>query len=430
MQNNNGYFPGTLAIVGLDGQILAQSAARGGLRPVVVDSRGGADLHRWAHAHYRITPTPHPNPNPNPDTTRPDHGCLEAGSLLAAMERLCPDHACLGVVYGAGFARDPSLLRRISENKRLYGNSPETVDLASDPGAFFPMLDTLGIAHPAVGGDLPPSQGPWLLKRIGGCGGSHIHAVTPGQPSPNGRHSNLRGDRSYYQQRLSGRSLTVLLIADGQHCRVLGVSERWTIPKQHVAHDTAPFMTGGAISDAPLEPRLRDTLHDMAQALTSAMSLTGINEFEIVVAGDQVYVLEVNPYPGPTLALYDHRYPGGLFAHHLRACRGHLPIVNDNASMARGLSYVYLPGPVVMPDAWRWPWWSSNYHPSHGYPVGKRAGISAARKPPQEKRTTLRTGDHLCTVHASGENPVTVRARLRQRERELLSDLVAVRMTA
>lgn len=418
MKNNSGYFPGTLAIVGLDGQILAHSAARGGLRPVVIDSRGGADLHRWTHAHYRIPPSS--------DAIRPDHACLEAGSLLAAMERLCPEHACLGVVYGAGFAADPSLLRRISENKRLYGNSPETVNLASDPGAFFPMLDTLGIAHPAVGGDLPPSQGPWLLKRIGGCGGAHIRAVTPGRSSPNSK----TGDRRYYQQRLSGRSLTVLLIADGQHCRVLGVSERWTIPKQHVAHDTAPFMSGGAISDAPLDARLRDTLHEMAQALTTAMSLTGINEFEVVVSAEQVFVLEVNPYPGSTLALYDHRYPGGLFAHHLRACRGHLPIVNDNASMARGLSYVYLPGPVTLPNAWRWPWWSSNYHPSNAYPASKQSNAPKTRKPPQTQRAILGAGDHLCTVHASGENPVIVRARLRQRERELLSDLVALRMTA
>jgi hypothetical protein len=209
-----------------------------------------------------------------------------------------------------------------------------------------------------------------------------------------------------------------MLIGDGQRCRVLGVTEKWTIPKQHVTHSSAPFLSGGAISDAPLERPLREQLHALADTLCSAMGLIGISSIEVMVSTEQISVLKVTPCPDATLSLYDHRYPGGLFAHHLRACRGSLPVINNNGAMVRGHSYVYLPGPVNNTTGWRWPWWSSNH--SEAVAAGHRSS------PPQP----LRGGDHLCTVNASGENPASVRARLRQRERELLAGLVSVRLTA
>lgn len=394
MQENTGPFTGTLVIVGLDGQALAQSAARGGLRPVVLDARGGTDLLRSSQAHLRIA-------------RNSEHGGLDSNALLDGMEKLCPERGCLGVVYSHGFERNPALLHRISENRRLYGNSPETVALARDPHAFFPLLDSLGIAHPAIGNHQPPSQGPWLSKKVGGTGGDHIRSVNPLQGY------SQHQDR-YYQQQLKGRSLSVMLIADGQRCRVLGVSEKWTIPKQHVTHSRTPFLTGGAISDAPLERPLREQLHALADSLSSAMGLIGINSIEVIVSGEEIAVLKVTPCPDSTLSLYDHRYPGGLFAHHLRACRGSLPVINDNAAMVRGHSYVYLPGPINNTTGWRWPWWSSNHSDALG----------------SDRRTSLRGGDHLCTVNASGANPASVRSRLRQREQELLAGLVSVRLTA
>jgi len=403
MKNKPEHFPGTLLVVGLDGQALAQSAARGGLRPVVLDTRGGADLHRWSHSYRRIQ-------------RDSDHGGLESTSLLAAMERLCPERVCVGVVYSNGFEGNPSLLQRLGEQRRLYGNSPETVALARDPEQFFPLLDQLGIAHPAVGSDQPPSQGPWLLKKIGGTGGDHIHAVNP-------RDGYRQDDGFFYQQQLRGRTLSIQLIADGQHSRVLGISEKWTIPSQHVTHRYAPFLAGGAISDAPLDKPLRDQLHEISHSLTAAMGLVGLNSIEVMVSAGQVHVLKVNPCPSATVALYDHRYPGGLFAHHLRACRGTLPVVNENHAMVRGLSHVYLPGPVNASGDWRWPWWSSNHSDGLAPLQAHQSGNRAARG-------QLNAGHHLCTVSASGENPASVRARLRQRERDLLAGLVRVRLTA
>ena len=393
MQDTTGPFSGTLVVVGLDGQALAQSAARSGLRPVVLDARGGTDLLRSSQAYRRIARN-HP------------YGGLDSASLLNGMDKLCPERGCLGVVYSHGFEHNPALLHRISDNRRLYGNSPETVALARDPHAFFPLLDSLGITHPAIGAQRPPSHGPWLSKMLGGSGGDHIRGVNPLQ-------GYQQAPNRYYQQHLKGRSLSVMLIGDGQHCRVLGVSEKWTIPKQHVTHHSAPFLPGGAISDAPLERPLRDQLHALADTLCSAMGLIGINSIEVIVSGDKLSVIKVTPCPDATLSLYDHRYPGGLFAHHLCACRGSLPVVNDNGAMARGHSYVYLPGPINNTTGWRWPWWSSNHSDAFA-----------------SSNTGLRGGDHLCTVNASGANPASVRARLRQREHELLAGLVSVRLTA
>ena len=383
------HFNATLLIVGIDGRVLAQSAARGGLYPVVLDLRGGADLGRWSRAQHRLTPSS-------------QNGGLDAPAVLEALDRLCPQRGCLGVVFGAGFEKDPSLLRRLSEGRRLYGNLPEVVDRLRDPGAFFPLLDRLGIQYPEVGGNLPDESGPWLLKRADSHGGAHVRPV-----DGDGDHASGRG--YFYQRRISGRTLSITLIADGRHCRVLGVSDKWCIPQRHVTHSDRPYLYGGAISDAPLEPRQRRRLHELAHVLTEAVGLVGINSIDVLDSGEDTFVLEVNPYPGVGMELYDNRYPGGLFTHHLRACRGQLPVVNNQGGTIRGHSFVYLPGPLEIPHSWDWPWWSS------GYP---------------RARSALGAGEYLCTVHAAGTHQTGVRAHLRRREQELLSGLVTQRLTA
>ena len=141
------------------------------------------------------------------DTTAAErHAKPSVGTLLAV----------LGVVYGAGFEDRTELLSLIAKHWRLLGNDAATVKRLKAPESFFAALDRLGIPHPATSSERPRKGAGWLAKRKGGAGGSH---VVP---------SRLKRDAGnvYYQERIDGRAVSALFVANGSEARVLGFSEQ------------------------------------------------------------------------------------------------------------------------------------------------------------------------------------------------------------
>ena len=78
----------------------------------------------------------------------------------------------LGLVLGSGFEGAPDLMARIAARHRLLGAAPETVAILKDPFGLAALCARLAIPHPAV--TTGPVEEPerYLLKRVGGSGGS------------------------------------------------------------------------------------------------------------------------------------------------------------------------------------------------------------------------------------------------------------------
>jgi len=349
-----------LLVVSACARALAQSAARCGLPVVVLDLFNDLDVRTLAVASRNVAA---------------GNGTFDGRRLLAAAQLACPPGRCGGLVYGSGFEGRTGLLSKLARGRTLFGNDPDTVAQIKDPARFFPLLDAFGFAHPETRMQPPADVSGWLVKRSGGAGGSHVKPMRP-------RHG-ARPNR-YFQKLQSGRTLSVLFAADGRDARVIGVNEQWVAG----IAPCAPYCYGGAVSGIALPAGVRVGIAALLDRVVRATGLVGLNGLDFILdAHNQPYVLEINPRPTATIDLYDADCAGGLFAAHLRACRGELPQI-PGPGCSRAHAIVYARQALRVPARMRWPAWCTD--------IPQSGSLIAAGAP-------------ICSVHAMAASSAQAR---------------------
>jgi predicted ATP-grasp superfamily ATP-dependent carboligase len=308
--------------------------------------------------------------------------------LIAAADELAPAHACAGVVYGSGFEAEPALLAALSANRKLYGNTPDTLGLVKRPASFFGLLDRCSIPHPEVSLKKPARAAGWLAKRTGGAGGVHVRWA-----------ERLSKAGEYYQRYETGKPMSALFLADGKSARVIGFSEQWMREAPY------SFCFGGAASHADLPQAVRSRVEDAIARLTVQAGVVGLNGLDFLVRGETFSVLELNPRPTSTLDLYDADYSQGLFYWHLRACEGVLPVSSSSPNRIRAHSIVFAVRPTRVATGMRWPAWVTD-RPRPG--------------------AMIWTGAPICTVHAEAATRPAV-SRLITERRAAIEGMLARR---
>ncbi len=333
MPRNSQAEAGSLLIASVSGRQLAQAAQRAGFSPLVADFFADTDTQAAAYACRKLSG----------DIARG----MRRQSLLSALRALAADapSPILGLVYGAGFEDRPKLLRLIAKEWPLLGNDAATVARLKAPDSFFTELDQLGIPHPATASERPAKGAGWLAKRKGGAGGSHI--------AP----SRLKRDArsTYYQQRVDGRAISALFLADGRRARVLGFSEQWTAPTPR-----SPFRYGGALRPACLMPSVARRMASAVSAVTRSFAILGLASADFLVDGKDVLLLEINPRPGATLDIFDSGTKP-LMRLHLESIRERrLPGGSLKFDDAMAAAIVYAPARICVPSGAAWPDWSAD----------------------------------------------------------------------
>jgi predicted ATP-grasp superfamily ATP-dependent carboligase len=359
----------SVLIAALSGRALAASARRAGLAPLVVDAFGDEDTRASASA-YRCLP----------EATRTG---FRARTLIATLEALAAGADPIGLVLGSGFEDTPKLVATLARRFPLMGNDAETIARAKDPAVFFPLLDALAIPHPETQASPPERPEGWLSKRVGGSGGAHIIACTTAR-SRRGR---------YFQRRLSGEPLSLLAVAGRDRLALASFSRQWT-----VGAEPRPYRYGGATGPVPLDAPTRARMTAAAEAVCGPLHLVGLVSFDFLLAGDDLYLLEVNPRPGATLDVFDDQM-GSLFGAHIAACRGEaFGLCPLPASGARAAGILYADQGALVPAVSEWPSWTAD-RPMPG-----------TRVPPHRP---------IATVLAAGENAPAAELNCRQRLDEL-----------
>jgi predicted ATP-grasp superfamily ATP-dependent carboligase len=315
--------PERLLIAACSGRMLARSAARCGLRPVVLDLYADSDTRECAAACERAPP---------------GRIGFEPTALLAAAERLAPPRSGYALAYGSGLDIDPDLLQRLGQGRAVYGNPPAVARLLKTPAAFFDLLRRLDIPHPEIRCEPPSQPRGWLFKPDCGEGGKGVVFCAQAAPASAG---------GYYQRRLPGPPLSALFLADGENARIVGFNTLWTC-----GQPDHPFLFAGAVNRADLSPEQRAQVGASIARLTQAVGLKGLNSLDFMLDGAACRVLEVNPRPSATLALYDADFPEGLLARHLRACCGELGDPWASGAVARAYRVVFAAQDIVAPAAW------------------------------------------------------------------------------
>lgn len=385
--------PFDLAVVALSARALARSARRAGLRVLALDLFADADTQEHAAMAARVP------------ASRRGLG-FDRRALLDALAAHAPEG--LPVVLGAGFEHTAGLMRAIARRNPIMGAAPETVERLKDPWAFAGLLDELGIPRPHVqtlddgalhlfqtgrGEEAAAPYDGWLSKRIGASGGRHI------------RIGDSRGVRRYAQQRVEGRALSALFLANGADAQILGFSEQWPDP----APD-APFRYGGAVGPVPVAPSLADAVASALARIVAATGLRGLASADMIVpeAGPAFFLLEINPRPGATLDVFDRSPWPSLLRLHLDACDGRLPGPLPALSGALAAAVVHAPARVAAKAVER-PHWTADW-PSCD--------------------ETIHLAAPFCTAFAAGRDPSAARRLLDDRRTALLTTLKSARVPA
>ncbi|CAI8873080.1 ATP-grasp domain-containing protein [Methylocaldum szegediense] len=369
--------PHRLLLVGSSARMLAQSGARAGIRPVSIDLF--ADRETRACSAYCEA------------VNAADIG-FERESLLRAAARLAPAGYGYALVYGSGLDADSAALEELARGRTLYGNPPEILRLLKTPDAFFETLRRLGIPYPESSRKLPPDPENWLLKSARSEGGKGVRPCSRVEPDSS----------AYYQRRLPGKALSALFLANGEDARIIGFNTLRTAG--HLVGQ--PFLFAGAVNRADLTPEQRRQVQTYVARLARAVSLRGLNSLDFMLDGETCRVLEVNPRPSATMALYDDDFPHGLLAAHIRACRGEMPDEMAASGTVRAFKVFFAPFDLEVSEETRWPEWCTDT------PVtGTRIGV----------------GQPVCTVCAEGTDQRQVECLIERLESELFERLYAAR---
>jgi uncharacterized protein len=321
---------GSLLIAAVSGRSLAQAARRAGFTPLVADFFADADTEMAAHACRKL-----------PDGMARGFRWQTLYPALKALADAAPS-PILGFVYGSGFEDRTALLSLIAKHWPLLGTDAATVARLKAPEDFFAMLDRLGIAHPPTSSVPPARGGAWLAKKRGGAGGSHIVPRRLAKDAAN----------LYYQERVAGRALSALFVANGSGARVLGFSEQWTAPRP-----SSPWRYGGAVSPATISASVARRATATVTKVARAFAINGLASADFLVRDEEPILLEINPRPGATLDIFD-RGATPLLRLHLQAVRhGTLPsrVSKSERAVAAAIVYAARGGPA--PAGIAWPAW-------------------------------------------------------------------------
>jgi predicted ATP-grasp superfamily ATP-dependent carboligase len=298
-----------------------------------------------------------------------------------------------GVAYGAGFEREPELLRELASIAPLIGNPPEVVAAVKNPHAFARLLGEVGLPHPRIA-DSPSPDRKWLRKQSGGTGGTHIR--------PAGSTPLCDGGGWYHQEVAPGCPLSVLFVANGRSAAIIGFSQQWVAPSPET-----PFRYGGCVAPAAVSDAFAAELAEKCSRLVAATGLVGLNSLDMLAEDDTFTVLELNPRPGATLDVFDRvGEPGSLWRSHRAGVAGDLlpGSLPPRRLGARAAAVVYATEDLrVAEDLRSWGDW-----------------IADVPTP----LSTIGTGEPICTVLAEGHDADDARAQVESRAEAVLRRLV------
>ena len=370
----------SLVVAGLSARMMVEAAAHDGYLPLALDVFGDLDTRSQA-THWESIGSP-------------EELRIDGPRLLAALGQLARQGDVLGWVAGSGFEAQADLLEAGAQCLPLLGTPAGVVRRVRDPRGFFTWLDSLGVLHPEVCWQPPTLSNGWLCKRADSAGGWHIRRA---DDSPTDSDAPC-----YFQREVPGTPMSALFVADGRRAQVFGFNE--LIVRPIARH---PFVYCGAIGPVYLDAVNASALRCLLDATVAEFGLKGLGSLDFMLDARRVLVLELNPRPSASMALYD-----GLqvMRSHVLACRESvLPPPRPPAHEplpVQGSEIVYAPRSLQVSA--KTAAWLACQRDVHDLPA---AGAAFAQ------------GDPVCSVSARAGDSLQVRKRLSRRRQAVLDVL-------
>jgi methenyltetrahydromethanopterin cyclohydrolase len=299
--------------------MLAQAAKKSGLRPLVIDLFIDIDTQQVAEAVCRVP-------------------SLAIEYLAPAVDYFVEFYAATTVIYGSGFEYYPESLAYLESRLEIVGNNSAVFSKLLDKQSFFNELERLGILFPDVSFSAPDQEENWLRKPMRGFGGLGIQYY---------RKNHLDHSACYWQKYQSGCSHSVLFLANGNTFQLIAFNTQWTVK----LNEKEEFGFSGIVNHAELQTEQKDQLVDCLGQLVRLYQLKGLNSLDFIHHDEHSYVLEINPRPSASMALFK----GDLLGAHIMACQGSLANYLVVQAGCTGYQIVYANQELVIPEGFEWP---------------------------------------------------------------------------
>ncbi len=313
-----------LLIIAQSGRHLAQAAVHEGFTVRVADCFADIDTLAISEQYLQL----------------PSFNALTPADWLQAIIRLSSHQPCT-LICGTGIERFYPQLAQLPANIHFAGPAVSSFSALCDPRQWQALLDELKLPSPPTRFS-PPQTEPatWLIKQAASWGGTHIGTAQAATHSV----------ASYYQQKIAGRSASVLFLANGGSAHTLLLNEQFPRAPEH-----NDFCLQGISNELQLTLPQRNFLDNALQQLTRRLALQGMMSLDFIITDDaRIYLLEINPRPTASAQLLDDNFQ--LISSHCTAVNGGLPPVSCELSAVKKLLwFCFAPEDIVIPAAFRWP---------------------------------------------------------------------------
>ena len=230
-------------------------------------------------------------------------GC--AGASLTKIEGYADlldyDLASLGdaAILAGGAELRPELVAAVGRQLPLLGTGENALATIADPIEWLHVLKEAGCRVPESRRNLPVgSEGDWLVKQRGSCGGSGVRVVADAD--------GLLGG-CYYQKRIAGESFSAVLVS---HCQgeggvertfLLGCTRQWLAAdfdggRSKRDADWRAFAYRGSVGPIAVAESVKQQVGRIANELAREFSLAGVWGLDFVLDTDgQVWPVDLNP---------------------------------------------------------------------------------------------------------------------------------------
>ncbi len=378
----------TVAILGASARAAASSAAKSGARVLAADLFADADLLRIATA-QRVLDYP------------------------SGLGRLLVEHAVDGWMYTGALENEPDLLGKWQSLRPLWGTAADAVRAARDPLRVACILGQAGLSTPefADGAAAVPRDGSWLCKSRRSAGGAQLFVWD--STSAAAAIAELAGGDRYFQRRIIGVAHSGAYVATTAGSRLLGLTrqltgESWT--------GASGFRYCGSIGPASLPPAATAAFVAAGQVLAETLGLRGLFGVDAIVAGDEVWFVEVNPRYTASMEVLEQATGLSSFETHYRACAfDTLPATIPATSKCSGKAILYARKHCQIPVGFERGLVGENFFQA------QRGATWFADIP--QVGDEIQPGWPILTLLASGDSAGDVVSRLRQQAAGILEML-------
>jgi len=336
-----------ILVVGISVRAMVESAVRSGYQVVALDAFGDQDLKELTESyalHHDF------------------HTAYSPGALYKAGQTLSFD----AITYTSNLENHPDILARFGDSRRIIGNVPQVVTSVRNWAALFESLKHAGFTVPETifTGEVRPagSRCRWLLKPMLSGGGHGIRYYNPEIQYLPANENRFCVPGFMLQEYIPGRPCSASFIANANECAVLGICEQ--LIGEH-SLGSRGFRYCGNLLPVPeaIDPGsgniILDKVRRLAEFLTKKYELIGLNGFDFILRGDQIYLIEVNPRYSASMEIIEIAYELPVFHLHTQSILyGNLPEFDLETELNKGKfygkSYLYAEKDVTAPDTGGW----------------------------------------------------------------------------